>query len=70
MTLFVNRLVKGTSELLHGVDENLVALAIHLEAFGERLALTFNHTLSCQDHVIEDLMMEHIDFTCRLIVLL
>ena len=70
MTLLVNCLVKRTRELLHGVDQDLVSLAIHFEALGQCLALPLNHAFARKDHVVEDLVLENINFTSSLIILL
>ena len=70
MALLVNVLVESTCKLLHWVDQDLLSLAIHFEAFGKGLTLSLDHALASQYHVVKDLVMEHIYFTCRLIVLL
>jgi len=44
MALLVDRLIESARELLHGVDENLLALSVHLEALREGLGLPLNHS--------------------------
>lgn len=68
MAFLVDCLVESGCKLLHRVDQDLLALAIHLEALGEALRLTLNHSLACQDHEALDLVSIHVNFTGRLIV--
>ena len=70
VTLFIDSLVESASKLLHRVDQDCRSLTVHVETFSKCLALTLNHTLAGQDHVVKNLMMEDIDFTCCLVVLL
>lgn len=69
MAFLVNSLVESAGELLHRMDQNLLALAIHFEALGEGLALPLDHSLAREDHVRLDLVLEHFHLTCCLVVL-
>ena len=68
VTLLVDGLVKGARELLHRMDQDLLTLAIHLEALGQRLGLSFNHALACENHVVLDFVRVHIHLTSGLVV--
>lgn len=68
MTFLVNCLIESASELLTGVDEYLLSLAIHFECFGKGFALSLNQTLRGQNHVVLYLMLEHINFARSLVV--
>ena len=70
MTLLVDSLIKCARELLHWVDQDLVSFAIHLKAFSEGIAFTLNHSLPSEDHVVEDFVVEHVNFASGLIILL
>ena len=70
MALFVDSLVDGAGELLHGVDKNLLALAIQLEALGKGVALAFHDPLASQNHVVQDLVLVYIHLAGGLVILL
>ena len=48
----------------------MLSLAIHLEALCKGMSFSFDHSLSCEDHVVLDLVLEDIDLTSGLVVLL
>mgnify|MGYP000409686599 CR=1 FL=1 len=70
MTFLVDCLIERARELLHRMDQDLVSLTIHLKAFGQCLAFSLNHALTGQNHIVEYLVVEYINFASRLIVLL
>ena len=70
MTFLVYGLVECTCKLLHGMDQDLLTFTIHFETFCKRLSFSLNHSLTCKNHVIHDLVLEDINFASGLIILL
>lgn len=68
MTFLIDILVKRACKLLHRVDQNLLAFAVHLEALGKRICLSLDQTLARQDHEALNLMGVDIYLTSGLIV--
>ena len=67
MTLFVNSLIECACELLHRMNQDLLALAIHLETLGECLALSLDEALTSEDHIALDLMSVDIHLASGLV---
>lgn len=68
MALLINILVKGASKLLHGVNQDLLAFAIHLKALGEGVCLALDQSLARHNHKALDLVRVNIHLTRGLIV--
>ena len=56
MTLFVDSLIECACKLLHWMNQDLLALAVHLETLGECMALSLNDSLTSKDHVALNLV--------------
>ena len=56
VTPLVAVLFKRACKLLHRLNKNLLALAIHFKALGERVCFTLDETLACQYHVALNLV--------------
>ena len=69
VAFLVDHLVEGASKLLHWMDQDLLTLPVHLEALGEGFALPLYHSLTSQNHVGLNLVLEDFDLTRCLIVL-
>jgi len=70
MALFIDSLVKSACKLLHRMDQNLLSLPIHLETFYQGTGFSLDHSLASQYHVRHYFVLEHINLTSSLIILL
>ena len=70
MVLLVDVLLKSAGELLHGVDQDLKPLPVHLKRLGKRCRLSLDQTFGSENHVVLDLPLVHVDLALGLVVLL
>ena len=68
MALLVHFPIEGARELLHRMNQDLLTLAVHLEALSQGLCLPLNQSFACQDHVTLNLMRVNIDLAGGLII--